>query len=300
MFSSLKLKLLLGLYVFILLSIPVGAYLASQHQSTKSSAQENTSKPTAKPTLKPASTPKSPAKELLSASETNLNKTSPSPSPSSEASSPTIASSFGPTLSLKAALEGRSTDQSTKLFVGILEGSITQNPKFLLSFTINLPKDGTYSNLSLAGLTSGNRYTAILKGSSQIATASAFTMSPTVTTLNSGAVINMLSGDLNEDNVINSQDYSIARSALNSTPASKNWNANADLNKDKVINLFDLAIINKNIGQAGATGAWTSPIPKVSTPSASLDNPLPIGGPGGSSSGHQQAVTSGYWIWVPQ
>lgn len=293
MFSSLKLKLLLGLYVFILLSIPIGAYLASQHQSTKSNAQENT-KATAKPTLKPATTTKSPAKELLSTSETSLNKTpASSPSPSPEPASPTIASSFGPTLSLKAAMEGRSTNQSTKLFVGIMEGSLTSNPKFLLSFSINLPKGGDYSNLSLAGLTSGNKYTAILKGNSQIATSSAFTMSPNITTLSSGGIISMLSGDLNDDNVINSQDYSIARAALNSTSASKNWNAGADLNKDGVVNIFDLAIISKNIGKVGATGAWTSPIPtKSATPSASLKDSPPIGGPEGSTNGH--------WIWIPQ
>lgn len=278
MFSSLKLKLLLGLYVFILVSIPVGAYLVSQNKTVKSKAQEPITKPPVKQTPKPAA---SPAKELLS-----------TPSPSPNPSSPTIANNFGPTLSLKAAMEGRTTDFSTKLFVGIMEG-LSSNPKFLLSFTIDLPKSGAYSNLSLAGLTSGNKYTAILKGSAQIATASGFIMSPTVTNLNSGETVNMLSGDLNEDNMINPADYSIARAALNSTPASKNWNSAADLNKDGVVNIFDLAIISKNIGQVGATGTWTSPIPtKSATPSANLsaDSP-PIGGPAGSADGH--------WIWIP-
>lgn len=276
MFSTLKTRLLLGVYVFILLSIPAGAFLASENQTTKSKANETVTKPIVKVTPKPAT---SPAKELLSASQSN-SSTSPTDD------SPTIANNFGPTLSLKTALEGRpQANQSTKLFVGIMEGNISSNPKFLLSFSVDLPESGEYSNLSLAGLTSGSSYTAILKGVSQIATASAFVMSPTVTNLNSGGVVNMLSGDLNEDNVINNVDYSIAKAALNSTSTSSTWNANADLNSDGVVNLFDLIIISRNNGQVGATGAWTSPIPKVATSSAA------IGGSGESTNGH--------WIWIP-
>ncbi len=280
MFSTLKSRLLLGVYIFIILSIPVGAFLASQNQTIKSSASGPVTKPIApKPTTPPA-------REFLSASS------SLTPTPSPDSSPPTVATSFGPTLSLKATLEGRTSDQTTKLFVGILEGSLSSNPKFLLSFSVDLPKSGEYSNLSLAGLTSGNSYTAILKGTSQIATSSAFVMSPNITNLNSGQTVNMLSGDLNEDNVIDSADYVIAKTALNSTSSSSNWNANADLNLDGVINLFDLIIISRNNGQVGATGAWTSPIPKSATPSASLNSySAPIGGPGGSSSGH--------WIWIP-
>lgn len=287
MFSTFKLRLMLGLYIFILLSIPVGAYLASQYQTIKSKASEDAKPPVVKQT--PKSAP-SPAKQLLSDSESPLTTASSSPSPNT--SSPTIATSFGPTLSLKASLEGRpQINQSTKLFIGIIEGNLTNSPKFLLSFTVNLPKGGEYSNLSLAGLTSGNKYTAILKGSTQIATSSAFIMSPSVTNLSSGEIVNMLSGDLNEDNVINASDYSIAKAAINATPSSPNWNEAADLNKDGVVNLFDLVILSKNIGKIGATGAWTSSIPKVATPSASLNNP-PIGSP--------EDESSGFWIWVPQ
>lgn len=318
MFSSLKQRLLLGLYVFILVSIPVGAYLASQYQSIKSSAKENSTQNIPKQTPKATV---SPAKELLSASESNLSKSvkpSPSPTPSVEDSSPTVASSFGPTLSLKVSLQGRPPeDQSTRLFVGIMEGNLSANPKFLLSFSIDLPKTGEYANLSLAGLTSGNTYSAILKGSAQIATASAFMMSPTVSKLNSGEIINLLSGDLNEDNIINTADYSIVKQALNSTSASINWNANADLNKDGVVNLFDLLIISKNMNKTGATGAWTSPIPSSApiqsgsaSSSASLSPEKPIGGyQQAVTSSYQQAVTSGYqddtssggyWMWIPK
>ncbi len=209
------------------------------------------------------------------------NQSAASPSPTPEPSSPTIATSFGPTISMKVNLEGRPVDnQSTKLFVGIFEGNLTSNPKFILSFSVDLPKDGTYANLSLAGLTAGNSYTALLKGSTQIATSIAFIMSPTVTNLNNGQSLNMLTGDLNEDNVVNASDLAIAQKALGATSKSTNWNENVDFNKDGIINSFDLIIISQNMDKAGASGTWTSPIPKV-------------GSPAGSAQG-------GYWVWLPK
>ena len=287
MFLTFTQKLLLGIYVFILLSIPVGTYLVSQYQTIQSHAQEQkTTKSIAKVTPKPTA---SPAKQLLNSSQASSysdQTTSPTPSPSS----PTIATSYGPTLSLKTTLEGRPQGhQATKLFVGVAEGTLTANPKFLLSFTIDLPDSGEYSNLSLAGLTPGSSYTALLKGSAQIAASTVFTMSPTVTNLNDGQAVNLISGDLNDDNVINSADYTIAQKAMGATTNSPKWNANADINEDGIINAFDLGFITKNMGQTGASGAWTSPIPKTGSPSASLTSPS-IGGP--DSSG-------GYWIWMP-
>lgn len=273
MFSTFKQRLLLGVYIFLVLSIPAGAYLASQSQTTKSSASESKIKESiVKVTPKPISSPP-PATQA---------KSSPTPSPTT---STTIATSFGPTLSLKANLEARPKDnQATRLFVGIAEGSLTINPKFLLTFSVDLPKSGEYSGLSLAGLTPGNKFTALLKGSAQIATSSAFFLSPTVSNLNDGQSLTMLSGDLNEDNAINSSDYSIVKALLGVNLKSKNWNENADFNKDGVINSFDLAIVTKNLGRIGASGAWTSPIPKTAT-----------------SSGGLAPATSqgGYWIWVP-
>lgn len=281
MFSSTKVKLLIGLYVFLILSIPIGAYLVSQSQIFKSKAYEP--KKTNLTTKAPTLTATSSADELLDNAAT--------PVPQATPSSPEIATSFGPTLSLKASLEGRPANkQTTKLFVGILEGPITGNPKFLLSFTVELPASGEYGNLSLAGLNPGSRYTALLKGSAQIATASAFTMSPNVSYLNEGQAINLLTGDLNDDNIINSSDYTIIQKTFSSTVKSSNWNENADFNKDGAVNSFDLAILSKNLGKTGATGAWTSPIPQNASSSASLSSPS-TGAP--NSPG-------GYWIWIPK
>lgn len=281
MFSTLKTRLLLGVYIFIILSIPVGAYLASQNQTYKSKASETKPTKVTKSTPKPSINPlPAPAKELLSVLEDNVAENTTPVIPQEEAtSSPTIATSFGPTLSLKISLEGRPVSkQATKLFVGIMEGQLTSNPKFLLSFSVNLENNGAYSNLSLAGLSAGTKYTALLKGKTQIATSSAFIMFPTVTNLNNGQDLNMLSGDLNEDNAVTAADLSIAQSG----------NKLADFNQDGIINSFDFAIIIKNLGQVGASGAWTSPLPKVATPSGNL-----------ATQDHLSA-TGGYWIWIPR
>lgn len=155
--------------------------------------------------------------------------------------------------------------------MGILE-NLVNNPTFLLSFTVDLPASGEFANLSLAGLLSGRNYYAILKGEAQIATSSAFTLSPTVTRLNNAAALTLLSGDLNDDNTITSADFDLAK-------ASFGKNGLADLNKDGVVNLLDLSIIQKNMGKVGATGVWVSPQPKTATPSG--------------------AVNQGYWIFVP-
>lgn len=301
---SLKHRLLIGLYIFIVVSIPIGAYLASQAQTLKSSANSKT--PTAKPGSSSApTTTLTPAQSLLKQIEDNLAGNSPAPSntPSSDTST-TAATSFGPTLSLKATIEGRASGSfATKLFIGIVEGTISENPKFLLSFTVDLPASGEYSNLSLAGLTPGTGYTALLKGAGQIATASSFTMSPTVTNLNDGVALNMKSGDLNEDNQVNSADLTILQSALGSTSTSANWNSNADFNGDGIINSFDLSILSNNIGQIGASGVWVSPIPQNATASASLRT-SDIGGPaspaGGQGGPKDASGSAGYWLWIPK
>ncbi|OGE25605.1 hypothetical protein A3C26_03620 [Candidatus Daviesbacteria bacterium RIFCSPHIGHO2_02_FULL_39_12] len=300
MFSSTRAKILIGLYVFLILSIPIGAYLASQSQIFKSKASEPKKTNTTAKTSPVATA--SATQDLLDNSQSNIAKLPSDQSSAPDSSSPEIAISFGPTLSLKAALEGRpAASQATKLFVGILEGVITANPKFLLSFTVDLPASGEFDNLSLAGLNPGARYTALLKGSAQIATASAFIMSPKVTYLNEGKIITMLTGDLNDDNVITEADFAIIQKFYGARANSASWNGNTDFNKDGVINSFDLAILNKNLGKTGASGAWTSPVPNIASPSAglSLKESKPTfevdrltGSPAGSS--------GGYWIWVPE
>lgn len=285
MFSTLKSRIILGVYIFLILSIPVGAYLASQQTIFKSSANEASSSATIRTILPPTLNPKD---ELIanSSSSAKVSKSTPSPTPAADETDVTIPTTFGPTLSFKVSLEGRPTNnQTAKIFIGIATGSPTTNPTYLLSFTVDLPSSGAFSGLSLAGLTAGDTYTAYIKGPAQIATSSAFVMNSAVSNLNSGESVTLLTGDLNDDNIINSADFTILRNVYGSTPASENWNANADFNLDSVVNTYDLAYIIKNMGQTGNSGTW------VSTPVASSSGGItPQGSP---SSG-------GYWIWVPK
>lgn len=247
MFSSIKIKILLGVYIFLLLSIPVGAYLASKSQNPNTSAKESSRNVTH---TQPIPSFTSGLKDIKDLSAIKIT-----PSPTSSINQ--LETNFGPILEFSLTLEGRLTNkQSTKLFVGIAEGEITTNPKYLLTFSVNLPDDGKYPNISLAGLTSGNRYTAYLKGASQIAAASSFTMSGFTNHLNDGNTITLLSGDLNDDNQINNTDLTAAQTNLGQT------GGNADINGDGVVNSFDLGFIIKNMGKVGAGGIWVSQPPK--------------------------------------
>lgn len=269
MFQTLKLRLLLGLYVFLLLSIPVGAYLASQNQNPNASAQKISDRTTIT-TFEPS--PQSKVQSLL-------NDLTPSPSPITE----TIPDSFGPIMDFILYLEGRPVNkQSAKVFVGIAEGAIVDKPNYLLQFTIDLPDDGKYPNLSLAGLTSGNTYSAYLKGPGQIATSSAFIMSTFTTHLNNGQPLKGLSGDLNDDNTINDADLSLMKSILGTTSASTSFNSSADFNKDGVINSLDLSLVTKNMDKTGDSGVWQS------QPGGGTMQSAPTGG-----------GAQGYWLWVP-
>jgi hypothetical protein len=220
----------------------------------------------------------------------------PSPSPDS-----TPQFSLGPTLEFALNINGRPTqNQATKAFVGIAIGPVTTKPQYLISFKVDVPASGIYQNLPLAGLTTGNTYTAYFKGQSQIATSSSFTVKPTS---NNIGTLFMLSGDLNEDNVINDQDSAVLNSVLGTTTKSANWNPNADLNTDGVVNTFDLAILQKNLGKIGAGGPWYSQITqtensKIPVGSASAELISTTSASPNPNSG-SPTKSGGYWMWIP-
>lgn len=248
MFSSIKSKLFLGIYVFLLLSIPAGAYLASQSQNPNASAKNNADRNLNQTDQNAGINSSTALKDLQTLSTPQTPSLTPTANPTAETST-----NFGPIMDFILRLEGRPTNkESAKVFVGIAEGEITNSPKYLLTFSVNLPDDGRYPNLSLAGLTAGNRYSAYLKGPAQIATASAFTMSAFTTHLNDSNPLVCLSGDVNDDNVINDADLTIAKSG----------NQTADFNLDGLVNSLDFALITKNSGKLGAGGVWTSQPPK--------------------------------------
>lgn len=288
MFETWQQKVVLVIFVLLLLTIPVGSYLVTQRTNTKASASQ---------IPVPTSITESTISAQLSPLDEIRKLTEDLKVPALSTESAVSADSFGPVLSFKLSLEGRPTDkQASKVFVGISEFSLNSStPKYLLSFTINLPDSGLFSKLSLAGLTPGNKYSVYIKPSAQIATASAFIMNPTSSFLNDNKALYLITGDLNEDNVINSADYSIAKGAFGTKASSANWNEIIDFNKDGVINALDLAFITKNMAKTGESGVWTSPVPNVASKSGSPNFTSELSSPLGHPSG-----ASGHWLWIPK
>src|SRR5687768_17213579 len=100
MFSTWKQRIIILIYVFIILSIPVGAYLASQQQTLQSQANEEVDRKIEGPKLTDSTTT-TPTKTKAQEEIKNLLTPSPTPDSGSLASpepSPTTATTFGPTL----------------------------------------------------------------------------------------------------------------------------------------------------------------------------------------------------------
>lgn len=272
-------KIFITVFLAILFSIPVGFFLASKRMEANSLTTRSYDTTITNP-------PPVTNQRALA-----LEDSSKSLSLGTSAQSNQQPTGFGPNLSFKVILEGRPVNQQqTKMFVGIAPGPPSNNPQYLLTFTVDLPASGEYKGVSLAGLSTGATYTAYLKGPAQIATSSAFLMNPTGVILNGGQPLTLLTGDVNEDNVIDQADYDIERKALATTSSSPDWNPNLDFNLDGVINNLDLEYIIKNLGKVGSSGKWYSTNPQVATNSASLSGPPSIGG---------EASPKGYWMWVP-
>lgn len=320
---TLKEKIIIGGFVVVLLIIPPGTYLIAQRTKAATGEIQTYDKvvTTKTATQSAKEVPKTNGKaadariaEEVSEIDKTLNQLVEN----------SAQLSLGPTLDFSAKLEGRPVDnQAGKIFLGLAEGLPILNPKYVLSFLIDLPADGNFKGLSLSGLNQGAQYTAYLKGRAQIATAAAFTVKPAFTQL---PAVYMLSGDLNEDNIVNVADYSIVKTALGTTPSSPNWNENVDINRDGVVNIFDLSFVVKNLNKVGASGVWqSSPVSsgsaELKTQPTSLGSigvdlesvsikPPPAGGPTPipvATSRPEQVSEpvvvpgeGGSWIWLPK
>ncbi len=285
-------KILIVIFVSFIIAIPSLTYLIKQRtsfQSSASSPYNRTITQDANTTLEEV--PKTlPLDELL-----GLDKQSESSSSgeSSESAGLNAQVNFGPILNFKIQIQGRSKDnQGASVFVGIAAGSVSSQPQYLLSFTVKVPNTGYFEGLSLAGLNVGNQYTAYIKGPAQIATASAFVVKPNKTELNSGLPLKLISGDLNEDNVINDTDYKIAIAYFGLKTGDQGWNENIDINADGIINSWDLAIILSNINRTGAGDEYKS---TVSSGSANLKT-IPLTP---KLAPNEERSEGGYWMWVP-
>lgn len=294
-----KEKIILIVFAVLLILTPVTVYVASLATNLRSSASTGPQTGQYVPVSSPREVPKDdPFAELKKA----INAT-PSATPIDTAGlvdvTPTSTESatllLGQTLGFKIKVEGRPDgSQAAKVFVGIGAGEPVNNPTYLLSFLVNVANSGVYTGLPLNGLDLQQRYTAYIKGPAQLATASAFTVTPTPMDL---GFLNLITGDVNEDNVIDANDYNIVKSNLGLTSSSQNWNSNLDFNLDGRINTLDLSIVQRNLGKTGMSGPWYSSLQQA-TKSATVS-----GGPDSSNPIESQPPSpqgkNGYWLWMP-
>lgn len=305
---SMRDRFIIGGIVLLILLIPAGAYVLSLRYKTQSEASEYNFPVTSPKTEATSSSRLQDALDRLnqqngssSTGSTNgIQTTTDTGLDDSSISDSQLI--LGPTLGFSVILQGRPLDnQSTKAFLGIAAGTVTARPTYLLSFMVNIPASGSFDGISLSGLDTGQTYTAYLKGESQIATSSSFTVKATPTNL---AALNLTTGDVNEDNVIDSLDYNLVKAAVGATPSSSKWNALFDFNMDNVINSWDLNIVLANLNKTGASGAWYSYSPITTASTSGLLKTSPIGSQSGEitpGTQTQPAFTDkkGYWMWVP-
>lgn len=297
--------IIIGIIALTLL-IPAGSYVLSLRFKTQSEASDYNFPVTSPKTEATTSSKLKDALDRLnqsqSGSTTGAGAVSGQQTTTETGTSNPGTSSLvlGPTLGFSLILQARPLDnQSTKAFLGIAEGQPTTKPTYLLSFMVDIPSSGAFDGISLSGLTTGTTYTAYIKGSAQIATSSAFVVKATPTNL---AALNLLTGDVNEDNVIDILDYNLVKATIGSSPTSAKWNALYDFNLDNIINSWDLNIILANIGKIGASGAWYSytPVATASASTSSLQTHSSIGSVSGEITvGTQESAKPGYWMWVP-
>jgi hypothetical protein len=107
----------------------------------------------------------------------------------------------------------------------------------------NLP-NGTFTSIVYVWNTTGLAY-----GNYTISAYAWPVLGETNTTNNSltaGSVSVGIPGDLNGDGTVDIYDALILSAAFNSTPSSRNWNANADINGDGIVDIYDAIILAGN------------------------------------------------------
>jgi kumamolisin len=111
--------------------------------------------------------------------------------------------------------------------------------------SVVLSATGAYT---LTGVPNGT-YTIHVKGAKWLARNVAGVV------VNNGAVsgvnATLLPGDINNDNVVDLNDFALLAQAFGSSSSSANWNANADLNCDGVVDLNDFSLLAEDFGLAG-------------------------------------------------
>jgi hypothetical protein len=67
----------------------------------------------------------------------------------------------------------------------------------------------------------------------------------------SGVTATLLTGDVDDNNVVDINDFDLLAAAFGTTPADPAWNPHADLNDDGVIDLTDFDLLATNFGLSG-------------------------------------------------
>lgn len=285
-------KIILAVIVALIVLIPSSSFVLSQAltKPKTSTADLSTHFPVTSPKEVPKDTPESKLKKDVDDALSSSNPLNVQP-----LSTDSATLLLGPQLTFKIIMEGRPLiNQAAKVFLGIASGQPVNNPKYLLSFLLDVPANGIYKELALSGLEQGTTYTAYLKGPAQIATSSTFVAKMAPTDL---GTLQMLTGDVNEDNIINTLDANILKNAFGSIPTSPKWNPNLDFNVDERINSLDLALITKNMNKIGASGSWYSTAPAVVATQSASASPSASPNTGGPTLTPQNS--QGYWMWIP-
>ena len=300
-----KHKVILATLGFLVITIPVSAFVISYRLRATVDSKANNDVTVQDLSINPITDKPIGEKTLLDQVKEDL--ASPTPSPVSEedeelekdeeSDGEGTTLNLGPTLTFNIKKESVAKDRQAepKLFVGIATGQVTKNPQYLLSFTVEIKADGSpKEDLSIAGLTVGDTYTAYVKGQVTLTASTTFTVKPAVSNL---GTVNLLVGDLNDDNLVDQKDRDIFMKAFGSRPGAAKWNELADFNWDQVINTSDLAFLTKNMNKNGASGPWVS-TPASASPSASPSG----GGPKIDPNGPRDIAPirgEGHWMWVP-
>jgi hypothetical protein len=290
---SLRNKLIIAFFTFVLLLIPLSSYLMLQKAQYEHLISTG---------LLPNQSPVAVAAAPVTSSHNVMQQPMaaiPTPTPGfilptegavlGEASEATPSS----TLKMSAKMSDRAeNNQSAKIFVGISEGEVQANPKYVLSFLAQSDSLGNFNGVSLNGLNIKSSYTAYIKGVSQLATTKQFLMNSGVNDLGN---LTLIDGDVNNDNAIDQKDLQLVKQNLGKTTSSASFDPNADVNNDGTINGLDLSIVTQNLGKTSSIPIKIPDQTNLASPSASLSIPPDQGGPESTP-----PADGGYWLWIPK
>ncbi len=146
------------------------------------------------------------------------------------------------TITLPGCVNPAAIDPPQALWIEFWEPSGASEPYF--TETVMLNSSGGYTVAAPNG-----SYTLHIKGLKWLAknATGVVVNSQTVTGVN----VTLLDGDLNNDNVIDLNDFSVMASAFGTSVGQAGWNPIADINCDGTVNMTDFNLFSPNFGLMG-------------------------------------------------